>query len=87
LPLALSDEELATLQTLAQPIDQRQRNQFLIEVAAEIEATTMRTGIGPGPGLVHRIARGIQRKFWGSLELDSEDENAPRRRPRDGSHA
>ena len=38
MPLSLSTEEMDLLLTLAAPIDQRQRDQFLHEVAAELEA-------------------------------------------------
>jgi hypothetical protein len=50
-PLQFTDEEKDLLLELAAPIDQRQRQQFLLEVAAEIEAAGERTGGGPGPGV------------------------------------
>jgi hypothetical protein len=43
------------LLTLAAPIDQRQRDQFLHEVAAELEAKRQAGEIGEGT--VHRLAR------------------------------
>jgi hypothetical protein len=69
MPLSLSTEEMDLLLALAAPIDQRQREQFLVEVAAELEAAAERTGIGPGPGAVHRVARTVQRHFFDPPQL------------------
>ena len=63
MPLSFSAEEMELLLSLAQPIDQRQRDQFLREATVAIEEEAARTGIGPGPGVVHRVARGVQRAF------------------------
>jgi hypothetical protein len=59
-PLHLSDEEMTLLLELSRPIDQRHREQFLVEVAQEIEAS----GHVSGPGAVHRVGRVVQRRFW-----------------------
>ena len=83
MPLSFSTEEIDLLLELARPIDPRQRNRLLREVAAALEAATQRTGTGPGPGGVHRIGGAIQRRYRGSPEL-GEDEYY---RPRGGSHA
>ena len=69
MPLSFSAEEMDLLLSLAQPIDQRQRDQFLREVTVAIEEEAARTGIGPGPGVVHRVARGAQRRFFVPPEL------------------
>jgi hypothetical protein len=69
MPPSLSTEELDLLLALAAPIDQRQREQFLHEVAAELEAASIQTGVGPGPGLVHRVGRQVQRRFFDPPEL------------------
>jgi hypothetical protein len=53
------------LLTLAAPIEQRRRDQFLREVAAELEAS----GQAGGAGAVHRIGRVVQRRFWDPPEL------------------
>jgi hypothetical protein len=53
---------MTVLLTLAGPIDQRLRADFLQEVAAELEAKRQAGEIGEGS--VHRLARGIQRKYW-----------------------
>ena len=69
MPLAFSDEEKDLLLTLAAPIDQRQREQFLVEVAAELEAASAQTGVGPGLGVLHRVGRVVQRKYWDPPQL------------------
>ena len=66
-PLQLSDEEMDLLLTLAGPIDQRLRPQFLQEVAAELEAKRQAGEIGEGS--VHRLARQIQRRFFDPPQL------------------
>jgi hypothetical protein len=55
-------EELDLLLSLAAPIDQRQRDQFLHEVAAELEAGGQSGAVGIGS--VHRVARAVQRRFF-----------------------
>jgi hypothetical protein len=61
-PLELNDSEMSMLLTLSAPIDQRLRPQFLQEVAAELEAKRQTGEIGEG--LVHRVARVVQRRFF-----------------------
>jgi hypothetical protein len=61
-PLQLNDDEMSVLLSLAGPIDQQRRPQFLQEVAAELEAKRQAGEIGEG--LVHRLARQIQRRFF-----------------------
>ena len=55
MPLSFSAEEMDLLLSLAAPIDHRQRDQFLHEVAAELEA-----GLRPnrGPARPWRAASG-----------------------------
>ena len=65
MPLSLTTEEMDLLLTLAGPIDQRLRPQFLQEVAQEIEAS----GQADGPGVVYRIVRTVQRRFWDPPQL------------------
>ena len=69
MPLHLNDEEMSLLLSLAQPIDQRQRTQFLTEVATELEAASAQTGVGAGPGALHRIGRVVQRKYFDPPQL------------------
>jgi hypothetical protein len=71
MPLALTTEEMDLLLALAAPIDQRQRDQFLHEVAAELEAASAQTGVGPGLGVLHRVGRVIQRKYFTPPELSN----------------
>ena len=54
------------------PIDQRLRQQFLQEVTAALEAEALETGVSPGVGVVHRVGRVVQRRFWNPPQL-SED--------------
>jgi hypothetical protein len=61
-PLQLNDEEMTVLLSLAGPIDQRLRPQFLQEVAAQLEAKRQAGEIGKAA--VHRPARTIQRKYF-----------------------
>jgi hypothetical protein len=61
MPLSFSHEEMDVLLELARPIDQRQRNQFLLEAVTAIEETASRAGVGPGSGVEHRVARMVQR--------------------------
>jgi hypothetical protein len=72
-PLQLTDEEKDLLMALSQPIDHRLRSQFLAAVAAELEAR----GGACGPGVVHQVARTVQRKFWDPPRL-REDPSARR---------
>jgi hypothetical protein len=58
MPLSLSDEELHQLLELAEPVAYGQRPAFLAAVAGELAACPHR-----GPGVTHRIAAQIQRKF------------------------
>jgi hypothetical protein len=69
MPLNFSAEELDLLLALARPIEQRQRDQFLQEVAAELKAASAQTGVGPGLGVLHRVGRVVQRRFWDPPQL------------------
>jgi hypothetical protein len=65
MPLSLTTEEMDLLLSLAAPIEQRLRPQFLQEVAREMEAS----GQAGGPGGVHRLARQIQRRYFDPPQL------------------
>ena len=69
MPLSFSAEEMDLLLSLAAPIYHRQRDQFLHEVAAELEAASAQTGVGPGLGVLHRVGRVVQRKYFDPPEL------------------
>jgi hypothetical protein len=64
------------LLTLAAPIEQRQRDQFLHEVAVELAAASAQTGVGPGLGGVHRVARTVQRRFFDPPQLPNAGKTA-----------
>jgi hypothetical protein len=66
-PPQLTDDEMSVLRSLAEPIDQQRRPQFLQEVAAELEAKWQAGEIGEG--VVHRVARTLQRKFFDPPEF------------------
>jgi hypothetical protein len=57
-PLALSDEDIDVLHRLAAPIAWGQRQQFLQAVNDALASCPQ-----PGPGVVYRTAREIQRSF------------------------
>jgi hypothetical protein len=60
-PISLDDESLAIVTTLATPLPPWRRTQFLRDVASEL-----RHHNGPiGPGLVARVAQGVQRRHLG----------------------
>jgi hypothetical protein len=73
MPLPLTDEEKDLLLELARPIELRLRDQFLREAAQALETAAERTGVGPGPGGVHRIGGAIQRRYRGSPRLGEDD--------------
>jgi hypothetical protein len=60
MPLPLGDAEKDLLLTLAAPIEQRRRGEFLQEVVQKLEASAQG---GIGVGVVHRIGRVVQRDF------------------------
>jgi hypothetical protein len=66
-PLPLNDHEMTILRSLAEPIEQHRRPQFLEEVAAELEARRQAGEIGEGA--VHRVARTVQRRFFDPPQL------------------
>jgi hypothetical protein len=58
-PLALTNAQLATIQTLAAPLHPRDRGPFLERVAERLRGFE-----SLGDGLVTRIAREAQREFF-----------------------
>jgi hypothetical protein len=73
-PLHFSDEEKDLLLALSAPIDQKQRAAFLAAVAAELEAS----GQAGGVGVVHRVGRVVQRRFFDPPELPNAGKAARR---------
>jgi hypothetical protein len=65
MPLALNDAEFAAVQAAAAPIHPLQRDAFLKALAEEIAKHAV-----VGPGVVHRCAADLQRRF--TVEAHSE---------------
>jgi hypothetical protein len=61
-PLHFSDEQIHQILELAAPIPHRQRQDFLLALAAELE-TEQTAGADIGPGLIHRVASRLQHRF------------------------
>ena len=61
-PLSLTDEEMALLRELSAPIPLRQRRDFLLAIAAELESEQT-AGADIGPGLIHRVAGRLQHRY------------------------
>ena len=62
MPLSLSTEEMDLLLSLAVPIEQHLRTEFLTAVAAELEANGQAGAVGIGS--VHRTARADKQRFF-----------------------
>ena len=85
-PLQLNDEEMNVVLTLAGPIGQQLRPQFLQEVAQELEAKPQAGEIGEGS--VHRVGRVVQRRFSIALEASCAEARSVRseRQPQHPKH-
>jgi hypothetical protein len=57
MPLSLNDDEYNAVMQVAAPIHPLQRGAFLKALAGELEQHVV------GPGLVHRLAADIQRRY------------------------
>ncbi|MBV9908333.1 MAG: hypothetical protein JOY52_12320 [Hyphomicrobiales bacterium] len=72
-PLALTEDEFAIVMSAAAPILPGQRPDFLAALADELGRHETR-----GPGLVHRLAADLQRKFVISAQsVASQGERRP----------
>jgi hypothetical protein len=58
-PLALTDSELQAVLNACKPLQPRDRDAFLRDVANEIAALSM-----CGDGAVHRVIATVQRRHW-----------------------
>jgi hypothetical protein len=58
-PIALTDAELALVNDVARPLRPQDRDAFMRALADELSRHP-----SIGPGLVHRIARDLQRTFF-----------------------
>jgi hypothetical protein len=72
-PLSLSDEAMDILHRLAAPIAWGQRQQFLQSATDALASCPQ-----PGPGVVYRTAREIQRNFTLSAQKETAAAAAPR---------
>jgi hypothetical protein len=75
MPLSLSDDEYNAVQAAAAPIHPQQRDAFLKALAEELERYPV-----VGPGVVHRCAAELQRRFV--VAAHSETSYGPRHRAR-----
>jgi hypothetical protein len=64
-PLALSDSEIAHIMAAARPLSPGDREAFLCQVAAVLELQPML-----GPGIVSRVCRELQARYWRASEVD-----------------
>ena len=69
MPLSLSDDEYSAVQAAAAPIHPLQRGDFLKALAAELERYPV-----IGPGVVHRCAAEIQRRYVIAPERETSSE-------------
>jgi hypothetical protein len=72
-PLTLSDDATEVLHQLAAPIAFNRRDEFLQAVADVLAAHAQ-----PGVGLVHRVARDLQRDFTLEARRETELPDRPR---------
>lgn len=72
-PLALNDDEYSALQAAAQPIHPLQRGAFLRALATELEKHPV-----VGPGVVHRCAADLQRRFGVEAHSETSHSAGPR---------
>jgi hypothetical protein len=73
MPLSLTDEEMEVLRRLAAPIAYGRRDEFLHAVTAALASCPQ-----PGPGVVYRTARDLQRNFTLEAQKATSAAAAPR---------
>jgi hypothetical protein len=73
MPLSLSDAEFDAVQTAAAPIHPHQRGTFLKALATELERYPV-----IGPGVVHRCAADLQRKYVVEARNETSHSAGPR---------
>jgi hypothetical protein len=73
MPLSLSDDELSAVRRAAAPVHPQQRDAFLKALASELEQHPV-----VGPGLVHRLAADVQRRYVIAPERGTSVAAAPR---------
>jgi hypothetical protein len=75
MPLSLTDDEMNAVQAAAAPVHPLQRDGFLRALAVELERHPI-----IGPGVVHRCAAELQRRY--TVETHAETSAEPRHRAR-----
>jgi hypothetical protein len=75
MPLSLNDAEYAAVMQAAGPIHPLQRDALLKALAVELERHP-----GGGPGVVHRAAAELQRRY--TVAAHTETSYGPRHKPR-----
>jgi hypothetical protein len=63
-PIHLSDDELTAVMNACRPLQPRDRDQFLKDIAAELAALPML-----GAGAVHRVIREVQHRHFDPPDL------------------
>jgi hypothetical protein len=76
-PLALTDDEYRAVQAAAAPVHPLQRSAFLKALADELERHPV-----VGPGLVHRLAADLQKRFGVEAHAETSHSAEPRLRAR-----
>jgi hypothetical protein len=66
MPLALSDNELQIIMAMGSPLDPSARSAYLEDVAKELDGLA-----DIGDGIVARIARECQRRYWTPPDLSA----------------
>jgi hypothetical protein len=64
-PIALSDSEISHIMTCARPLMPGDRDAYVRAVVAVLESQPVL-----GPGLVGRVCRELQGRFWRPAEVD-----------------
>jgi hypothetical protein len=72
-PLALNDDEYSAVMQAAQPVHPLQRGAFLEALAQELEKHPV-----VGPGVVHRCAAELQRRFGVEAHSETSHSAGPR---------
>jgi hypothetical protein len=75
-PIALSDSELTTIMAACRPLNPADRESFLRAVATVLGGKSI-LGEVLGDGVVSRVCREIQSRYWQPPELDGRPHVTP----------
>jgi hypothetical protein len=67
-PISLTDNELTAIMDAARPLQPRDRDRFLRQIAEAIVAMPER-----GPGAIHRAIRSVWREYFDAPDLRSDE--------------